>query len=210
MILVTSYYHTPHQQRQEEINTCLQKNCDHEAIHRIILLNDTLYPLDFLKEGSEEKIEQHLVDRQGRLYYRDAVAYINEFLIGEIIILVNSDIYMDRSLFRLYDYDFSNTFLALSRYEHNNIALGHISSCSQDTWIFQSPLRVDLSLIDFPFGMAGCDNRLARIIHDAGYRVLNPCRSIITYHMHSSRYRTYNQSVDIVRGPYMDVEACYL
>ena len=210
MILVTSYYNTPHQQRQEEINTCLQKNFDQEAIHRILLLNDTLYPLDFLKEGSEEKIEQHLVNRPGRLYYRDAVAFINEFLVGEIIILANSDIYTDRSLFLLSDYDFSNTFLALSRYEDGNVGIGNKGRCSQDTWIFRSPLRVDLSLIDFPFGMAGCDNRLARIMHDAGYRVLNPCRSIMTYHMHRSDHRTYNQSVDIVRGDYMDVEPSFL
>jgi len=208
MILLTTYYFSNDNQRQEEIKTCLQNNCDQEAIHRIILLNDTTYPLDFLKEGSEEKIEQHLVERQGRLHYRDAIAYINEFLIGEIVILANSDIYMDRSLFLLDHYDFSNTFLALSRYEDGHHTLGNKGS--QDTWIFQSPLCVDLSLFNFSFGIPGCDNRLAKIVSDAGYRVLNPCLSIITYHLHRSDYRTYNRSVDIVKGEYMEVEPSFI
>jgi hypothetical protein len=58
---------------------------------------------------------------------------------------------------------------------------------SQDSWVFQPPMSgyvVDHS--DFLMGAPRCDNRLARLLHDAGYAVLNPAFALQSIEVQST------------------------
>jgi hypothetical protein len=55
MNLITSYYISPNNLRQEEINQCLINNINNEYIKKIYLIVDKIYNLDFLE--NIEKIE---------------------------------------------------------------------------------------------------------------------------------------------------------
>ena len=72
---------------------------------------------------------------------------------------------------------------------------------SQDCWIFKSPIKID-NRCDFLMGKPGCDNRVAQIYLENGFKVKNPSLQIKSYHLHLTGYRTYNNS-DIIPGPYL-------
>lgn len=156
--IVTSYYRSEYPQRQKELDDCLLKNVENPHIKSIHLLNDQIYPLEFLPDHN--KIIQVVVeeDHKKRLGFDYAIQYINTNLINEKYILTNSDIYFDDTLNLIKDYDFTNKVMALTRYDNGQL-LCRIDS--QDCWIGVSPLHVDLSLCSFKFGIGRCDSRIA-------------------------------------------------
>jgi len=204
IILITSYFNSPHDQRQREIDECLVRNVKNPWIDKIYLLNDRYYPLDFILDH-KNKIEQVVMVegyKKNRLLYSSAIHFANTHLSGkDICILSNLDIYFDDSLNMLRAYNLDRKFLALSRYE-NNILVDEKDS--QDTWIFQCPFlteMMDHRDLEFGFGVPGCDNRIARIALDHGYNVVNPSRTIRTHHLHESKHRTYS-GADRIHGEY--------
>ena len=65
---------------------------------------------------------------------------------------------------------------------------------SQDCWIFKGKINHIQS--DFFTGIPGCDNAIADRIARAGYDIINPSRTIKSYHVHKSSERNYgNQKV---------------
>ena len=186
--VVTSYYRSDHIDRQKELDDCLLKNVENPYIQSIHLLNDQIYPLEFLPD--QRKIIQVVVeeDHKKRLGFDYAIRYINENLANQRFILTNSDMYFDDTLNLIQDRHFTNTVFAVSRYD-NGVLLHREDS--QDSWMGIAPLRVDLSLCGFKFGIGGCDNRIAWVIHHAGYRLLNPSMTIRTHHLHQSNIRNY-------------------
>jgi hypothetical protein len=208
--LVTSYYQSNHIDRQRELDDCLMRNVANPHIQTIHLLNDQIYTLPFCPDQS--KIVQVVVDDKNkwRLGFDCAILYINEHLPHQHYILSNSDIYFDETLELLQNCDLTGTILGLSRYDD-----GHLCCrCdSQDCWIGFAPLKVDTTICSFKFGVLGCDNRFAKIIHDAGYHIYNPSKTIHTHHQHGSNHRTYD---DIPRvegmysGLYHFIEPCEL
>jgi hypothetical protein len=202
-VLITSYFISANDQRQQEINECLLQNTKNPWIHKIYLLNDRYYPLDFILENGD-KIQQVVLPdgyKNNRLLYSTAIQFANTHLSpDDVCILSNSDIYFDDSLGLLLSYNLENKFLALSRYDNQVLFDRHDS---QDTWIFRCPffMNIDPQEINFQFGMPGCDNRIAKIALDHGYLVSNPSRSIRTHHLHASNHRTYT-SVDRIQGEY--------
>ena len=206
MILITSYYESPSPERQEEINECLKKNNDNPLIKTIYLLNDKLYDLHFL--GNNKKIRQFKIINHGKLYFQEAIEFINSYCHQETVILSNSDIYFDDTIDLIKKEYLDNKIYALLRYDVKKDGskdifrhFGEPRSDSQDAWIFTSPLHVDLKKLNFSFGTLGCDNMFASIIHDHGYEIENPSYSIITYHLHNIEERNYTCD-DRIHGNY--------
>ena len=200
-ILITTYYKSQNTQRQNEINQCLINNINNKHIKKIYLLNDDIYELDFLDDKS--KVEQIIVDEDSkkRLKFSYAVNYINDNFKGEKCILANSDIYYDTSLELLYNINYNNLFIALSRYDNGRL---FNKPLSQDSWIFESPLNIDLTKINYSFGILGCENRFAYVVNEHKYQVINPSFTIKSHHLHNSGFRTYNYR-DRIRGLYLSV-----
>lgn len=216
MILVTTYYKPENSDRSLEIDKCLFKNYNNKYIHKIYLLNDFIYDLPF--EDKKNKIKQIIVDFQStkKLKYSQSISFINNELKDNIIILSNSDIYFDNSLSKINNFNITNNFYALLRYDEDIKGNKHIfknydipRNDSQDCWIFRSPLNIDLTEIDFTFGTPGCDSIFANIVHESGIQVSNPSYDIITTHVHNSNIRTYNCN-DIIHGKYALLTPCKL
>lgn len=75
---------------------------------------------------------------------------------------------------------------------------------SQDVWAFLGAPREGIGG-EYFLGVPGCDNRFAHELDAAGYRVLNPSRSVKTYHHHQSGYRTSNTGENRLPLPYLYV-----
>jgi len=207
--LITSYYETSTEERQQELKQCLIHNAKNPHIKKIYLLNPAIFNLDFVEEEYKPKIVQHLVndENRNRLYFDFAVKFINENTVDENCILSNSDIYFDDTLRFLENYDFTKNVFVLAKYDNDLISSG--ATCSQDSWMFKSPLNIDLSKLKFQFGVPGCDNIFAGLMHLHGYKVYNPALSIKSHHLHASNYRNYSEA-NRIHGYYGFVNATSL
>ena len=92
MILITSYYLSNNIERQNEINQCLINNVNNKFIKAIILLNDKIYDINFITRN-KKKIKQIIINTKenqtkNRLYFNNAVEYINNNFYGDIIIYI--------------------------------------------------------------------------------------------------------------------------
>jgi len=129
----------------------------------------------------------------GRPTFKDMFNAINENTDShDINIIANSDIYFDK------DFDCSmikyNECYALSRWDvqPDGSAIHYNNSGSQDTWIFRGAIRM-VESANFTQGVAGCDNKIAYLLKEAGYKVSNPSLNIKTYHLHLSGIRYYDK-----------------
>jgi hypothetical protein len=84
--------------------------------------------------------------------------------------------------------------LALSRWEiqnlEKNISTHFDRDDSQDTWIFLGSVN-NINLADFTLGVCGCDNKIAYLLGENGYYVINPSKTLKTYHLHLTNVRNY-------------------
>lgn len=118
-------------------------------------------------------------------------------------VILNSDIYMER----LAHFPQPGEVWALSRYDIDPTGAAVLWNHrdSQDSYIvLGGPHEIDAhtvlarldgesGMIERPFtqGIAGCDNKLMHVLREAGYKVTNPAKTIKTYHLHLSKYRSY-------------------
>jgi hypothetical protein len=127
-------------------------------------------------------------------------------------IIANTDIYFDEYNIGLIKASITdNECYALSRWD---IQLGgdsvhHCSRDSQDVWIFKGSIRNIKS--DFQLGRAGIDNRIAHEISEAGYEVINPSKTIKSYHLHITGIRNYRRvESETIPKPYKLIQPTYL
>jgi hypothetical protein len=205
--LLTSYYDAKNDERQKELDTCLLNNYNNVYIEKIYLFVDNIYIFNFIHDTCN-KIFQIIVDddNKSRLSYKFVIEYMNNNLKNEQCIIANSDIYFDDTLKLITKEHLHDTVLALSRYDDNSLK---VSVDSQDSWITISPLNINLDQCNFKFGFPGCDNRFAFICHINNYRVINPCYTIKTHHLHNTQYRTYSEN-DRIIGEYLCLQFTYL
>lgn len=106
---------------------------------------------------------------------------------GMVNVIANADIYFER----LVRFPAMPELWALSRYDVDptgaEVLWDHADS--QDSYIvYGGPYEIDAP---FTQGVAGCDNRLIHVLRMAGFIVTNPSKTIRSYHLHLSQYRSY-------------------
>jgi hypothetical protein len=100
---------------------------------------------------------------------------------------------------------------ALLRFEYKNE--NDLNTCkllgprgdSQDTWIFHSKyLPTDTQIIrcNFVLGKPGCDNAIAYLFNNFGFKIFNEPYFVKIYHYHLSSFRTYSAH-DKIDPPYL-------
>jgi hypothetical protein len=217
MILITTYYRLKNKERNEEIDKCLFYNYQNDYIEKIYLLNNEIYNIPFIKD-KKKKIIQYLIseDKDYKLKFNDAIKFINEKLNDRICILSNSDIYFDKSLSKINNKTIYNNCFSLLRYDEDNKGnkiifsrYGESRDDSQDSWIFRSPLNIDLNKLNFSFGTLGSDSIFCTLIKESNINLSNPCFDIISTHVHKSDVRTYKID-DRIHGTYTLVKPCHL
>lgn len=193
--LFVEWYDEKQAKRRAELEECLHRNLDNPAISKVILLTRDGY----LIPGLEDKIRVCKIHR--RATYADFFREINATAEpGTVSIIANSDICFDDTLPRICALKPDECF-ALSRWEPDPLALWDRAD-SQDAWAFNGEIRAMNGSAEIELGKPGCDNRIARVLSDAGYKVLNPAKDIRGIHLHASGVRHYQRN-ETVAGPYL-------
>jgi len=175
--LFYNYYEDKNPNRKREIDFCLQKNLANKLITTVIIETPSKPSYNFFFEQ------------------------INKITApDDINIICNSDIFFDETIEHALKIKEKEMY-ALLRWEWHNpqYITFHERPDSQDTWIVKG--KVENVKGDFTLGIRGCDNRIAYEFQAAGYTVINPAKSIKSYHVHNSMIRNYTMA-DVVPPPY--------
>lgn len=191
--LFFQYFISSNKERQSEIDSCLELNILNKNIDKIILLNEKIYD-----NINNDKVLQVNINK--RLTYLDCIKYANQNLPEKsIFIIINSDIFFaNDAIEKIIDYKTKYPYpLALSKYnisnDLSNYELHNNIEGSQDCWVLQTPVPENTNL-DISLGIIGCENHFAYLLFRIYKGVLNPCHDIITFHLHTSNFRTYNET----------------
>jgi hypothetical protein len=197
MTVLQNYYQDKDEYRRGEIDLCLQKNVENPYISKIILIVET----EARPSIESDKIE--IVEWHRRPTYTDCFQIANEKCgDGEIVAICNSDIYFNHTISLAFNITDDECY-ALSRWDdiHGQLKPFHHSD-SQDVWIMRTPIANILNTS--VLGVPGCDNRIAFLLNEAGYKLTNPCKSIYALHIHGHSKHNYT-AADRVAPPYLRV-----
>lgn len=221
--LIAQYFIHSNLERKNEIISCLRRNLQLNEITKIYLLNEKIYSdkelgIDDLLIENKQKIEQILINK--RMTYKDALLFIHYMIKNGntgYFIIVNSDIFFDNSLKNLQITSLSRekSIYTILRFEYNEKYKDDLkqskllgpTKTSQDTWIIHSnfcPSKNEIEQCNFNLGLPGCDNVIAYLFFDFGYKIYNEPYVIKTYHFHSSKIRNYSESSRLPK-PYLFV-----
>lgn len=202
IVLHQQYYVPNESKRRHEIFSCLKKNLRNPCISEIVIWSvssDLKSAHKFVENYSPmKKITFKVPENNVRLTYKDWLESTYAQKKMEIHVLSNSDIMLDQSVNHFRDlHQERYVFGALTRY--NNFNLNESPEMTQDTWSIRSDdfpthSKSLYSQSNFSLGTLGCDNRIAFILEIHGYKIINPCLTIATHHLHESKYRTYRES----------------
>jgi len=200
-ILVTPFYIPEKESRLRELEYCIHRNNKNILIDLIVLVvergtTENLIPVS-------EKIKIEWVDK--RPSYQDLfnIALNNIDESKGFMIIVNSDIfYAEEDIHRIKERIRDREVFALSRWEYSfkKNHMHHDTWDSQDSWIFKD--KILPGNYDIKLGIPGCDNKIAYELQKAGHIIKNPSKSIRSYHLHASGYRTYKEE-DRIKEPYL-------
>ncbi len=230
--LLTQWFTPKSEARCHEMLRALKDNCDNPLIDQIILLNE---PNEWAPYA-HPKISQ--TPHGKRLTFGDAYQYICEHgKPDEAWCIVNLDIAFNASLKHLV-FETRDDVYCLTRYEvRQDLALSQFPSPedsaswelfsldgvpvpgSQDTWIFLTPQRplvpdffTNLKAEDIPFGIFGCDNKIALILRLSGFRCQNPSKTLQTFHYHLTpdTEHDHGRRQIVLPSPYLLLPAVHL
>jgi hypothetical protein len=211
--LFQQYYVPKLPNRRREINYCMKKNVHSGYFDKIFLMNEKIYDKFDLRELDDPVIQQ--INLKRRMTYQDVIDYTKTNLPKHCyVVIANSDIYFNETLFSMFNINLHKTLLALLRFDligdlydkdYQQINIFGPRDDSQDVWIFkkQPGLPSDAS---FYLGQKGCDNAISGVFLHSKFRVVNPAFNIQTIHVHMSDHRTYDKQ-KIVYYPYYNMVA---
>jgi len=188
--------------RQKELDLCIQKNIENPLISKFIIYFENEADMPLVPDHS--RVEKRLY--ASRMTYRFWLEQTDQLPVGELSILINTDMYLTESIGHLIanrEKIFSDKrFIALSRYNPNyesnpdESTLNKDPHWCQDVWgvakqaePFPSALLQETA---FELGQPACDNKMAYVMHSYGFNVTNPCYSVKTIHLQASDKRSYD------------------
>lgn len=196
IVCVAEYFEPADPQRRAEVKQSLTANLSNPHIDELHLFSEPGTELPgWVRSG---RLVHH--PDQPRLTFRRFLEFSSDP--STTYILSNLDIELGDTIGRVRHVQPREVW-ALTRWE-GPVAPDFLGRASQDTWVIRGG-KFPVHLIhecDFPLGVPGCDNAFAGRMEVAGWRVLNPCYSIRTYHHHTSMVRTYLPEERIPR-PYL-------
>lgn len=159
--------------------------------------------------GENQKIFDEVItvpDGERKVTFDDLFNKANEITGSlDINVIANSDILFDETILEIPAMD-PKQCLAITR---DDIPNEQIARASQDVWVFEGFIKGVNG--DFRIGVPGCDNRIAEEIHQAGYEVINPCKSINCKHIHKGDPWYEGQAAEHkIPRPYRFVAPCEL
>jgi hypothetical protein len=199
--LITFLFNETNQQRIDEYITCIEKNLAHKCIDKVHVIYDPSKD----SANNENKILNYLKSKNieinyvaGRPSFKYCFDLANKNYPNSKIILINADIYFNETLNLLMNYDLTNKFLPLTRWNVKNdgkLELFDIGTpwngLSHDCWIFQTPIRTIMETDIFKLGTWNVESIVSYYANKSGLTVLNPCLTIQACHLHNSQIKHY-------------------
>jgi hypothetical protein len=193
----TSYYDCKDEVHQKEIIRAIELNSENPKIDAIYLFCEIEYPLPSSKIHSINTSEQPT--------FATFIQYFQDLYPNDYNVIINSDIVLDYDTTDLIKTIQEGMVYAVTRYEVDDHTYYdpintwkttiYKNHSSQDTWAFYNTIINTTSLTMY-LGGAACDNRLAALLHGQDLKLINPCLSIKTYHIHSSIDRNYKHNYE--------------
>lgn len=209
IILYQNFYIDKNPVRQKELDLCLKKNIECKHIDKIVLITDLTGQEYVSKNFATTPHKIVMSSHSSRPTYNEYFELTQKMFPDNIHVISNTDIYFDETLeiVRNFNWESKKTCMAICRWnlEYNGEIVHYNAKDSQDVWIFYGAVQ-KMNEADFTMGLCGCDNKIAHIISENGYDVINPSLSIKTIHVHTSNIRNYNIVTDRVPGPYKIIE----
>lgn len=170
--------------RLEDFEISFVKNIENKFIKRIYVFYENFSGCrpDFLESEKVSIIPVAEIAKHKTFY-----DFANQYLDGQLVIMANADIYFDESLEELKYVNFCIYNVALTRYNYYKSLVWVPNQYCHDTWIFRAPIRFKDA--DYRFNCFGTEHLLVHDWIQNGYKVINPCLSIFTYHVHKNDYR---------------------
>ena len=197
--LITSFFNKnieAYTKRNEEYNNALINNLKCEYIEKIHLFIEDEYSEKILdniinQENIKNKVIKIFFNKQP--LYSDFLQYANTNLIDKIIMVSNSDIYLnncDNGLIKDYIENKNNVF-CLTRFEDEiNKPLIDNYGGSHDSFIFKSPINTNIiENSNFKQNVWGSENLIMWLFYKNSYKLLNPCYQIKIIHLHKTELR---------------------
>ncbi len=193
--------------REAEYMTVLQRNLDHSLVARVHILttdsNVTKRRLLDFQLPNRDKIVVGQVPSADSM--RDVFDYISNNLVGQDVMYLNGDIYLTdgfgkvnaqvmRQRHIIYGLTRRGKQEAKCRMRDYCGVNSWRSRGSHDAFLFHlmKPIPENaLKNLEYPLGSWGSENVLLWMFkYRLRYCVLNPCRVLLTYHLHCSNLRT--------------------
>lgn len=196
-VLYVPYFRTASPRRQAELDLCIKRNLEIDALSTIYLIID---------DGAEPPVKDRklkIISVSSRPTYQHWVEYSYRNDPNSISLLANADIYFKDGFRHIMDsLSQTQSFLALTRYDTKEGKLiPHPNPhWSQDVWGLNTSSALNRELyreLDFMLGVPRCDNKVAYVFSVYGWRILNPMHQVVTVHVHESEERTYNKKTDV-------------
>ena len=191
-ILITTLYNEDNETRLKEYQICLEHHEKNQFIEKIVVFYDNHKGNNEILQkcfNSLSKVE--LLQCTGRPYFIDLFNYSNQNHEGKNIIICNSDIIFDHTLHKLEHIDFKDKLYALTRWDYIDETTAKprfqkdkIMNSSKDTWIFKTPLNLNVTNDTFKeiqIGTWNCDGALNHFLKD---QIVYECLTIKSYHVH--------------------------
>ena len=173
--LFISYFQCGDDDRQKELDFCLEHNKKSGLFHSIINFDKRPMYSDFFQRTKEHN-ECINVFANADIYFNDTINLVRLMSKNEAYALTR----WEESDDGIISFEEKHTYNKEAKARH-----------SQDVWVFNG--SVDKYIYgDFHIGVAGCDNRIAYEIERAGYKLSNPSDVIQCIHKHKEESRNYN------------------
>ena len=211
--LFIQFFIHSNKERNEEIKTCLRMNVLNPFITRIFLLNEIneVYTSEQLGVDNQKIIQLPL---GYRMQYSDVIRYVDTLTFKGYVIIANSDIFFDDSIFNILKSNMNVKPLVMAqlRYEYDGTATGikifGPRPDSQDSWIYHKKwnnlLYKYVKVFNFALGKPGCDNHITYLFKICGFELVNDPQLVHTLHYHKTQIRDYTKA-DLIKPPYIFV-----
>lgn len=194
-IVLSEYFSHSVPERMQEIVEAINYNVNNPLISEIYLVHE---PNQVHHPQIVDSPKIHWIELTERPSYQYFFSLVNErFKPGSIYLIANLDIYYDASLELLQRVNWDMTLGCLSRWNLPGYPINEKGTLlsqpaiqlnfldSQDTWITGSKINVHLlAVLNYCLGTPGCDGKTSYHFQKAGYRTINPCEQVKSYHNH--------------------------
>jgi len=205
--IISTFYISKHSSnldnlRSKELEACLINNISCPFIEKVHLFVDDDDALNRLKELTADSDKIVVIGVGIKPKYNDFFNYIINNLNDKICMITNSDIFLSQCDINLIE-RLKNEKLcyALTRYEYDMSHPLIDNYCgSHDCYIFNSSF-IDKNIInkhtDFYQNLPGIESQIVKNFCDFNFKVFNPCKQIITIHLHKSKLRNHGQWIGL-------------